>query len=410
VSAPSAKPTSAKPLYARFLAAAPERLHFAAHSHHFWPDVTREAQLRAWDEAAAHADRKWEFVLGRVMPEAQANVAAVLGTSTPDRIAFAPNTHELAVRLLSCLPSAPVPEVLTSDGEFHSFARQLHRLEEAGVVRVRRVPVEPAATFAERFRAEATRGEPPALVFVSQVFFNSGHSVGPLAAFVAGLPSTSLICIDGYHAFHALPFRLGDAAARVFYLAGGYKYAQAGEGACFLHLPTGAEALRPLNTGWFAAFGALESAGRERDATPYGAGAYRFLGSTFDPSALYRWNAVCALFRAEGWDVAAIHAHVLRLQTRFLAGVQAAEARGAGPLAALFAESVRAEALVNGRSAPAEQAHFLCFEAARAGELSARLLEAGIVTDARGTRLRFGFGLYQDADDIARLFERVRKH
>ena len=29
----------------------PEQLHFAAHSHHFWPDVTREAQLRCWDDA-----------------------------------------------------------------------------------------------------------------------------------------------------------------------------------------------------------------------------------------------------------------------------------------------------------------------------------------------------------------------
>ena len=37
--------------FARFRNAAPERLHFAAHSHHFWPDVARDAQIKAWDDA-----------------------------------------------------------------------------------------------------------------------------------------------------------------------------------------------------------------------------------------------------------------------------------------------------------------------------------------------------------------------
>ena len=37
------------------------------------------------------------------------------------------------------------------------------------------------------------------------------------------------------------------------YLAGGYKYAMAGEGACFMHCPPGFGA-RPRNTGWYASF------------------------------------------------------------------------------------------------------------------------------------------------------------
>ena len=37
---------SFKPLFSRFLAAAPERLHLAAHSHHLWPDTVFDAQLR----------------------------------------------------------------------------------------------------------------------------------------------------------------------------------------------------------------------------------------------------------------------------------------------------------------------------------------------------------------------------
>src|SRR5829696_6481551 len=52
--------------FARFREADPDRLHFSAHSHHFWPDVTRKAQLAAWDDAARFADDKWECILGEV--------------------------------------------------------------------------------------------------------------------------------------------------------------------------------------------------------------------------------------------------------------------------------------------------------------------------------------------------------
>ena len=37
-----------------------ERLLLTGHSHQAWPDVGREGQLEAWDDAAEHADHKWE--------------------------------------------------------------------------------------------------------------------------------------------------------------------------------------------------------------------------------------------------------------------------------------------------------------------------------------------------------------
>ena len=79
--------------YSRFLQAAPGRLHFAAHSHHPWPDVPREAQIAAWDDAARMADSKWERVFGEVAAEARGHIARVLDLPDPERIAFAPNTH-----------------------------------------------------------------------------------------------------------------------------------------------------------------------------------------------------------------------------------------------------------------------------------------------------------------------------
>ena len=70
---------SFKPLFAKSLGAAPGRLHFAAHSHHLWPDASFEGQVQCWEDAAALADTKWDKVMGEVWPEAQAHVATRAG-------------------------------------------------------------------------------------------------------------------------------------------------------------------------------------------------------------------------------------------------------------------------------------------------------------------------------------------
>ena len=119
---------NAKPAFARFLGADPGRLHFAAHSHHPWPDASFAAHGEAWLDAARLADLKWDKVFGEVIPAAQRHVARQLNLPDAGTVAFAPSTHELVVRLLSSLGEKP--RVLTTDGEFHSFARQMRRLEE----------------------------------------------------------------------------------------------------------------------------------------------------------------------------------------------------------------------------------------------------------------------------------------
>lgn len=80
--------------YSRFLCAAPNRLHFAAHSHHLWLDVTREAHLQYWDDSAKYADKKWAYIFSTVIAEAQRHISAILDLSHPEQIVFAPNTHE----------------------------------------------------------------------------------------------------------------------------------------------------------------------------------------------------------------------------------------------------------------------------------------------------------------------------
>jgi selenocysteine lyase/cysteine desulfurase len=374
--------------FSRFLAADPERLHFAAHSHHLWPDVTFEAQQQCWHDAARLADRKWETVFGEAYPAAQGHVARVLGLSQPETIAFGPNTHGFVLRLLSCLPPGQMIRVLTTDGEFHSFARQIRRLKEDGLARITHVPNEPFASFAERFAGQAARGGYD-LIYFSQVFYNSGYAVPDIAALVGTVADEeALVVIDGYHGFLALPTDLSKIEDRVFYLAGGYKYAMAGEGAAFLHAPPGI-AMRPRDTGWFAAFGALEQG--EGATVAYAPEGARFLGATFDPVGLYRLNAVLAWLEALGLTVEAIHARVLALQEDFVA-----------QLAGLQLDALRPDQLLVPPSEP-NRGHFLTFRTQAAEAIHRRLLDAKVVTDTRGDRLRFGFGLYHDAEDIARL-------
>jgi selenocysteine lyase/cysteine desulfurase len=188
---------SFKPLFSRSLSADPDRLHFAAHSHHLWPDASIDGQMQAWTDAAVLADRKWDKVMEQVWPEAQAHVARELGSGAPDAIVFAPNTHELLVRLFAAASSTWPIRVLTSDGEFHSARRQFARWEEAGAALVERIPVEPFDTFSERF-LDAARSGAHDFIFVSQVLFGSGRMFDRVEELAAlGRPDGPWVVIDG---------------------------------------------------------------------------------------------------------------------------------------------------------------------------------------------------------------------
>jgi selenocysteine lyase/cysteine desulfurase len=384
---------SYKHLFSRAFAAAPGRLHFAAHSHHLWPDVSYDAHMQAWNDAAAMADRKWDKVYGEVIPAAQAHIARELNLPDPGTITFAPNTHELVSRIFSAREQTTVIRVVTSDGEFHSFRRQLARWEEAGAVEARRVPCEPFDTFTQRFLAEVTN-DPPDIAFVSHVMYQTGLRFDGAAALAAqAKPNAMWVVIDGYHGFMAMPADLSRIAPRVFYLAGGYKYAMAGEGGAFLHAPPRFGA-RPMNTGWFAEFANIEG---RASGVAYSTDGARFAGATFDVSALYRFNAVRDMLDREGLDTAAIAARVRTLREQLEAAIAGGEA------------GVLRDAVLLRPNADEPRARYLALRDPRATEWKARLMEHDIITDARGDVLRMGLGLYHDEADIPALCSAVRR-
>jgi selenocysteine lyase/cysteine desulfurase len=183
----------------------------------------------------------------------------------------------------------------------------------------------------------------------------------------------------------AVPVDFSALASRCFYLAGGYKYAMAGEGVCFLHAPPG-YGERPRDTGWYAGFSALEGGG---NGVPYAKDGSRFLGATFDVFALYRFNAVQDWLARENLSVAKMLAHVRGIERVFLAEVD----KSSGPL--------------NSRTllAPDEdrRGRFLAFRTKDAGAITAKLAAKNILVDHRGDRLRVSFGIYHEEKDAAAL-------
>ncbi|HEY8434598.1 MAG TPA: class V aminotransferase, partial [Sphingomicrobium sp.] len=189
--------------------------------------------------------------------------------------------------------------------------------------------------------------------------------------------------------FMAIPEPFGDAsAASAFYLAGGYKYAMAGEGCAFMHAPAGFGA-RPPVTGWFAEF---EDLTLPPGSVGYAADGRRFLGATFDPSALYRFNAVQRMLETNGLTTERISAHVHALQEQLLASL------GHTALA-------RAE-LLNPLD-DERHARFLAFRSSDAQRWYEELNQRNCITDVRGDVLRIGFGIYQDPDDVDRLLTQL---
>jgi selenocysteine lyase/cysteine desulfurase len=369
--------------YSHFLKANAGIQHYCAHSHHYWPDVTLEAQIQYWHDSAKWVDDKWENFFAEVLPQVQTQIAHHLNLRNKSSMVFAPNTHELVYRLISSVADkSKRTRILTTDSEFYSFDRQINRWSELEGVEVVKVPTEPFATFTERFSQAMSEGAGWDLIFFSQVFFNSGF-VCDWQTILKNIPTRGAICMDGYHGFMAIPTDLSPFEGRLFYVSGGYKYAQGGEGACFMVVPQDFKG-RPLNTGWFAEIGNLEKAKDGQVAYP--SGAQRLIGSTMDFTALYRMRASLELFAQQKIEVFNIHHHVQDQQKLILKHLND-----------LKIEQLSTENLV-----PldwSQRGHFLTFQMKDEEQTQSfvRFAKSNkIWFDSRGSRLRLGLGLYHN--------------
>jgi kynureninase len=350
--------------YSRFRVS--ERLLLTGHSHQAWPDVGFEAQQQAWLDAAEFVDGKW----ARAAEQAslvQAGFRRLLNDADGD-IALGQNTHELVTRLLSALPLARRPKLVTTDGEFHSIRRQLDRLAEAGLANV----VDDAT----------------ACVLVSSVLFETAEIVPGLDVIADACARHGVtLLVDAYHHLNVVPFDIRALGlADAFVTGGGYKYCQLGEGNCFLRIPPGCQ-LRPVLTGWFSEFASRGDRSHSTESmVEYGGGAARFAGATYDPVSHYRAAAVFAFHVEQG-----LTAERLRTVSQHQVGLlqHEFEALDLSPAIASV------ELLPDDR-----RAGFLALRCGNAESLLSAVRARGVLADVRGAILRLGPAPYLTNDQL----------
>jgi len=365
-----------------------ERVLLTGHSHQAWPDISFDAQQRAWRDAADLVDQKWE----RAAEQAalvQTGFRRLLNDPSGD-IALGQNTHELVTRLLSALPLATRRTLITSDGEFHTIRRQLDRLAEEGLD-ILAVPARPVETLADRLATVVD--DRVACVLVSSVLYETAEIVPHMDLIGRACHRYGVtLLVDAYHHLNAVPFDIARLRLEeAFVTGGGYKYCQLGEGNAFLRIPEGCR-LRPVITGWFSEFGGLEQA-RTSHHVDYGEGAARFAGATYDPTSHYRAAAVFGFHEQHG-----LTPDRLRQISQHQVGrlKQAFDNLGTDPEVASVVPI------------PDERrAGFLAIRTGRAREVSHRLRAQKVFSDYRGDILRLGPAPYVSDQQLRDAIEAV---
>lgn len=366
-----------------------ERLLFTGHSHQAWPDVAREGQLEYFDVCARDVDNKWDesFRKTEVLRD-------YLREYYDDPYGFycrEESTHVLFVSWMSSLDLKNKPKIVSTDGEFHSLYRQLHRLEEEGLEFVR-VATHPDDTFAERIIDELD--ERTSAVMLSRVYFESSLINTHLTEIAAAAREKNIpVLIDDYHGTNVVPLSIREAGLEdCFILIGGYKYLQWGEANCFLRFPKDCE-YRPAITGWFASFSTLDKP-RNNEPVEYDKSDQRFASGTYDPSSQFRAAKVVEFFREQG-----LTPEVLRNQYKAQVAL----------LRSCFEKQIFSEDLI--RLTHKEDLNlnggFLSLTTPKAREIRAALMEEGIYTDARDQILRFGPAPYTTEEQIEEVMEKL---
>lgn len=310
----------------------------------------------AWDEWIA-AREKFRALTAQ-LTGAQGADSIVPKTSAGQGLRAVLNTCDSPIR------------VVTTDAEFDSLDFILRVYRDRGRIELATVPARAEAMIAA-LRADT------GLVVVSSVLFRSGEVVAGIADVIRAAHHVGAkVLLDVYHHAGVLPLDLAALDAD-FAVGGSYKYTRGGPGACWLYVHPRHQALRTLDTGWFAKENVF---GYERPDPPrFAPGGDAWLEST--PHMVAPVQALAGLEFTLAAGVARLREVHLAQKQRF---------------AALLADrGIRVE------GAGTEFGAFLTFAHPEAGRLSRELMQRGVKTDARGDRLRLCADLLNTDEELA---------
>lgn len=367
------------------------RLMFTGHSHQAWPDVAAEGLEESYKAAASEVDNKWDtaFEKAEMLRGYLRNFY-----DDPDGLyCLAENTHLLLVSWLSSFDLKNKPKVITTDAEFHSMSRQLHRLGEEGL-EITTVDGESDQIVKE---IDNHADQRTAAIMLSRVYFKSGliNQYIPQIAEIARSYNIPLL-VDDYHGTNVVPLSLRETGIEdCFLLIGGYKYLQWGEGNCFLRFPPDCR-LRPVITGWFASFNTLDEPRNKGKPVHYNSGNQRFASSTYDSASQFRAAKVVTFFEDQK-----LTPSILRRQ--YLSQIKL--------MKELFLKQDLHTSIIKLRhNRPLEQTGgFLSLQSPFARTISEKLLEQQVYTDARGGVLRMGPAPYITTSQIEQAIEKLAK-
>jgi selenocysteine lyase/cysteine desulfurase len=363
------------------------RLLFTGHSHQAWPDVALEGLKESFKLTASKVDKKWDPAFEKT--ELLRNYLRNYYDDPNGLYSLGENTHVLLVAWLSSFDLKNKPKIITTGSEFHSMHRQLKRLQEEGlqVVRVNAY----SDTIVGDIEAEIDNQT--SAIMLSRVYFESGI-VNQHISGIAALARKQNIpfLIDDYHGTNVVPLSIREENLEdCFFLVGGYKYLQWGEGNCFLRFPNDCD-LRPVITGWFASFSSLEKS-QDGEVT-YDDGNQRFVSGTYDPASQFRAAKVVEFFENQG-----LTPNILRNQYMSQVGL----------LKDLFLEQDFDPNFIQLRhDRPLEEnGGFLALQSPYARKIQNYLMNKGVYTDARADILRFGPAPYITTDQIKAAIQKL---
>ena len=378
-----------QPYYSKFNVA--NRLLFTGHSHQAWPDAAFEGVEEYGRMVASEVDKKWEH--GFAKTEIMRNYLRNYYDDADGKYCREQNTHVLLVSWLSSLDLKKRPKIITTSGEFHSMWRQLRSLQETGI-EVVQLDHQDDEKLLESI--EKNLDERCSAVMLSRVYFETAEINTKLKqiatqAALHGVP----VLVDDYHGTNVVPLSIKDEGLEEIYiLIGGYKYLQWGEANCFLRFPSTCT-LKPVITGWFAAFQQLDHK-RDRGLITFDDGDQKFATGTYDPISQFRAAAVTQFFNK------------MKLTPDLLRKQYSSQIEY---LRELFDEhNFEGSGITHANNRPIEQTGgFMALQSNYSRQLRETLLNDGIYTDARDKIVRIGPAPYTTKEQCRWMIENLFK-